>query len=357
MLAMAAIFFPVCPAHAYPEEDRILDDTVYASDFGAVPDDGKDDTKTLRHAAGYCREHPGCTLALPPGVYILKDSLAEKLESEVMSGTMGQNPEETIFSPYYPYVRGLDFSGYDSVTVEAAATVLMCTGWMEPVSVAGCRNFTLKGITVDYMRKHFSEGTIVEVNPDNILVKSRDPDKLDEGTPLPRLMIWDSMKNGMFSEAFYFPEHQFCEDGTVRFNIGIPSYLKGEKVAVPHSLSDDGWMTLELESPTFTHSQTADVPSIGDIVEITEKSTQVKIRIDRKLPGDFHDYYVFNTSKHPELEFRNSAVWGNLSRGVLVKTRNVMIEKNIFIGCTGTAVHIGAESWWKESVHAWLPQQ
>jgi len=41
-------------------------------------------------------------------------------------------------------------------------------------------------------------------------------------------------------------------------------------------------------------------------------------------------------------------VVGNLARGVLVKTRNVVIQGNVFRGCTGTAVHVGAESYWRE---------
>lgn len=465
LLAGAALCFSVCVSYAR-ETGRVPGNTVVtASDFGAVPDDGRDDTKALRRAAEYCRKHPGCTLLIPPGVYILKDTKAEKLESEAMSGALGQNPEETIFTPYYPYVKGLDFSGAEFVTVEADGATLMCEGWMEPVSITECRDFTLKGLTIDYKRKPFSEGTILEVNPDNILVRFKDAERLSDSTPFPRMMIWDSMKGGMYREAFYFPGHRMEQDGTVRFGISIPEYLEGEKVAIPHSfhfrpaiyignstgtvledvtihsqpgmgitgfdsrdvsisglkvipsdgysfstntdathfaccegrivfdgcffkaqgddatnvhgyyheidsVSDDGWITLVLHAPTFTHAQIADVPRPGDVLELSpvptivpeftatvtevshqEKSTSVRIRIDRELPENFRDYYVFNTSKLPELEFRNSVVWGNLARAVLVKTRGAVIERNTFIGCTGTAVHIGAESYWKEGSH------
>lgn len=461
---ISALFLTIFTLSA-KETDSPWKDTVSISDFGAVPDDGKDDTGALRKAAAYCRSHPGCTLLMPEGVYILRDRDAERLEAEVMSGKMGQNPEETIFTPYYPYVKGMDFSGSESVTVEAEGATIMCGGWMEPVSVTESRNFTLKGLTIDYIRKPFSEGTVIEVNPDNIVVRFRDGDRLDGNTPFPRIMIWDSMKNGVFGEVFYFPEHQMLGDATVRFSVSVPNCLKGEKIAAPHSfhfrpaiyigrssgvllqdvtihsqpgmgitgfdssditmkglnvtpsdgysfstntdathfaccrgrivfdgcafkaqgddatnvhgyyhdiasVSDDGVITLELRSPTFTHSQTADIPRPGDIVEVSpvstvvpaftatvtdvfhqEKSTSVQIRIDRELPVNFRDYCIFNTSALPELEFRNSIVWGNLARGVLVKTRGVLIEKNVFIGCSGTAVHIGAESGWKEGAH------
>ena len=37
-----------------------------ARDFGAIPNDGKDDTKALRKAAEYCRNNPGTTLYIQP---------------------------------------------------------------------------------------------------------------------------------------------------------------------------------------------------------------------------------------------------------------------------------------------------
>ena len=61
-----------------------------------------------------------------------------------------------------------------------------------------------------------------------------------------------------------------------------------------------------------------------------EKSTTVRIKTDKALPENREDFYVFNTSKLPSLEFSRNIVWGNLSRAVLSKTRNVRIHDNIF---------------------------
>ena len=63
-------------------------------EFGAKPDDGKDDTRALRKAAEYCRHHPGTTLTVPPGTYRLRDATAEQLEQQVLSGKMGGDPEK-----------------------------------------------------------------------------------------------------------------------------------------------------------------------------------------------------------------------------------------------------------------------
>ncbi len=446
-------------------EPRTSETTVSVADFGAVPDDGKDDTRALRRAAEYCRTHPGTTLLFPAGVYRLRDAAAERLEREVLSGKMGPNPEEVIFKPYYPYVRGLDFSGSEQVTVEAHGAVLLCEGWMEPLSIVDSRDFTLRGLTIDYLRKPFSEGVVTQIGEESFTVQFRPDHEITPEIPLPRMALWDGEISGTYREALYYAERTLLGNNLVRFKGRIPGRMEGAAVVFPHSfhfrpaililgsertrledvtihsqpgmgivgfdsrdiamrglsvapadgytfstntdathfaccegtISFDGCLfrgqgddatnvhgyyhdiaaisgdtvTLELKSPTFTHAQVADVPRVGDRMEVVRISTlvpegevevtevfhredapDVRIRIRGTLPEYFGEYCLFNVSKLPRLEFRRSIVWGNLARGVLCKTRGVVIEDNIFRACTGTAIHVGAESFWKEGTHA-----
>ena len=92
---------------------------INVTDMGARPNDGKDDTRALRRAVAYACEHPGTTLYFPKGIYELKDKEAIVLETKVLNGEMGENPEKVIYTPYYPYVKGLDFTGAKQVTVWA----------------------------------------------------------------------------------------------------------------------------------------------------------------------------------------------------------------------------------------------
>ena len=41
---------------------------VSVEQFGAIPNDGKNDFEALRKATAYCRENPGTTLFFPPGM-------------------------------------------------------------------------------------------------------------------------------------------------------------------------------------------------------------------------------------------------------------------------------------------------
>lgn len=438
--------------------------TKSVKDFGAVPDDGRDDTKALRKAVEWCRTHEGATLVMAPGKYILRDADAVKLENEAMKGQLGKNPESTVFAPYYPYARGLDFDGCRNVTVEATGATLMCEGWMEPVSLHGCEGLTLRGLIIDYLRKPFAEGVITAIDDETIDVQFIG-EAPAEGAPLGRLHILDPKIEGMYRSPYYFPDHERIDQHTLRFHLGrrLPEYLLGTPIAAMHSfhfrpailiqgctnttlddvtihsqpgmgivgfdsknitlnrlsvvpaegyhfstntdathfaccegelnfqnctfvhqgddatnvhgyyhnISDDGDGWLRLSLAVNTHASVADVPRVGDKMEIVrinslepvtemtvkevtheEGAMDVRVRLDGTLPEGWEQCYAFNITKLPRLTFEGCTVLGNLARGVLAKTRGVTLRGNVFRGCTGTAIHVGAESGWREGTHA-----
>lgn len=124
-------FFLLCFVNIFYVQSKNIKESekISVRDFGAIPDDNRDDTSALRRAAEYCRKHPGTTLVIPAGTYRLRDTKAERIEQEVLEGKMGKNPERVIYTPYYPYVQGLNFDGSESVTIEALGAVIMCEGW------------------------------------------------------------------------------------------------------------------------------------------------------------------------------------------------------------------------------------
>ena len=84
---------------------------VAVADFGAIPGDNQSDTEALRKAMAYCKDHPGTILKFEPGVYDFRDEKAAELMEGILGGKMKGNPQDSIFKPYYPYGKGLDFDG------------------------------------------------------------------------------------------------------------------------------------------------------------------------------------------------------------------------------------------------------
>lgn len=210
--------------------------TVYASSFGAVPDDGKDDSEALRKAAEYARTHVGTTLVIEPGTYILRDEQAVALEDAVMSGAYGKDPEKRMFVPYHSYVRGLDFTGAKNITVEACGATLLLDGWMEGISIESTENFTLNGLTIDFLRKPMSEGVITDIRDNNYTVCFTRPSReITMDTPFPRLNIWDNEVNGRWRDTPGFNRLAIVGPNTVSFKGSLPKRLIGAYVGAPHS--------------------------------------------------------------------------------------------------------------------------
>jgi hypothetical protein len=92
----------ICLSYTIPNK-------VSVSKFGAIPNDGQNDASQLRQAISYCKTHPGTTLYFPAGVYDFRDEKAVQLMEDVAAGRLGKDPQKTIFTPYYPHVKGFGF--------------------------------------------------------------------------------------------------------------------------------------------------------------------------------------------------------------------------------------------------------
>ncbi|MEN7551034.1 right-handed parallel beta-helix repeat-containing protein [Rapidithrix thailandica] len=174
--------------------------------FGAKANDDRNDAEALRKAAEYCRKSPGTTLRFPPGRYDFRDEKAVSFMKDVLAGKMGKNPEKVIFTPYYPYIKGLDFTGAKNITLEAEGAELYCEGWMEPISLEYCENITIKGLTIDYKHQPHSEGKVLKVKKGYMEVEFDRRFPVQEDMVVTRIMFWDTQADRLLPYPIYFPE-------------------------------------------------------------------------------------------------------------------------------------------------------
>lgn len=253
---------------------------ISVTDFGAIPNDGQNDASQLRKAIYYCKSNPGITLYFPPGVYDFRDDKAVELMDGIMNGKVKGNPQDSIFRPYYPYVKGLDFEGVHDVTVQAAGAVLLCDGWMEPVSLNNCRNIRLKGLTIDYMRQPHSEGKIVDVQQDYYEAVFDSIYLMNAKMPLCRVQFWDTKAHRMLCREDYFPRFEMVVPQTLKIFTKINPEMKGNLVVIPHSFHFRPAILI-LESKNITledvtiHSQ----PGMGIVGHRSENITMTGLRV------------------------------------------------------------------------------
>ena len=436
---------------------------INAADFGVIPNDGIDDQEALQNAINQCKSKKATTLFIPPGVYDIIDEDAITLMNDIMDWKYGKNPQDIIFTPYFPYAKGLDFNGLKNVYVKAIGASLLCSGWMEPVSLENCENITIEGLTIDYKTIPHSEGKVIQVKKKYIDVELKDNQWLRDKMLITRIMFWDLQKNRLLGKSVYHPfktkkinehtiriytktkpgmlgtialmNHTFhfrpailileakntiLKQVTIHSQPGmgivghrshnilmeelrvIPAegYYQSTNTDATHFTSCTGLIRfdgcmfigqgddatnvhgyyhkftkdlgkqsyeIKLEDHWTTHACVLDFPDVGDTVEIVRKKTlevvdsMIVVKIDtfqkqwksiiklnHPLPEKIEDYYFIDISQLPSLDFVNCSVGSHLARGVLVKTRNVLIENNSFRGGTGTAIHIGAEGDWRE---------
>ena len=124
-----------------------------------------------------------------------------------------------------------------------------------------------------------------------------------------------------------------------------------------------------LTLPVKTHAGVLDYPDVGDFLDLVKagslepvKDVRVKsvrpdrdamiveVELDADLPEDLGDYYLINTTRLPKVEIVGCRFLSHRARGTLIKTRNVLIERNLFFENTGTAIQLAAEESWREGV-------
>jgi len=211
------------------------ENVVSVADFGAVPGDNLNDAESLRKAMGYCKEHPGTILQFEPGVYDFADIKAIELMNGILAGKMRGNPQDSIFRPYYPYVKGLDFNGMSDIKIEADGAVLLFDGWGEPVSLNNCKNITINGLTIDYKIKPHIEGLITNVEADWYEVTCDSIYDLTEQMPLCRVHYFDTRAHRLLNKEDYFPEIELTSSHVLKVFRQIDPEMLGCAIMSPQT--------------------------------------------------------------------------------------------------------------------------
>ncbi|MBS5733939.1 MAG: hypothetical protein KHW87_04440 [Clostridiales bacterium] len=171
--------------------------TVFLNDFSG-------DVMARLHAAGdYLREHPGTTLIIEAGEYIIGDKRARQIREDVFNGVYGFNPQPTMFSPHFSYTKGLDLTNCQDVRIEAWGAVFLIDGYMEPITISHAKNVTLCGLTIDHLVKPFCRAWVEEVEDGGVGILRFDPHTPPRlSMSAPRIMTFHG-KTGYLSGRFH----------------------------------------------------------------------------------------------------------------------------------------------------------
>ncbi len=127
--------------------------------FGAVPDDGQDDTAAFLAAFKEAEVKGDKRIVIPKGRYDLR--------------TDGNPARPDALFP---------IAGVDGLIINGQGAELMMTGKAAIFLFANCQNVTVRGLTVDWARPPFSEGTVIATAPRHFDVKVAEASRASRGT-------------------------------------------------------------------------------------------------------------------------------------------------------------------------------
>lgn len=437
------------------------DKQISITQFGAYPNDSINDAEALQKAAAYCRSHAGITLLFPSGVYNFRHSEAIKIEQEAIGGAYGEDVQGRLFHPKAPYVKALNLTGCEGLTIKAEGVILLLEGWYEVISLAQAKNVTIEGISIQYKRKPSTVGKII-ASTDSYFDITFDPQKyyyLDsvitgrihffdhlrqrlytgscsakKRVSFNRIRLYSTQKpplgdycilrhGGHYRPAVLIKESENIKLKNVKIfsqpGMGVVGHLSKnitldnlQVVPEPdnvistntdathftscsgeiriqnckfkgqgddctnihnyyftiHPISDSK-LEIRLENADL-HAQALDYPLVGDTMIVINKNnleeqgkyivervdtsfTDWKVTLQLNKPiriKNIKDYYITNYSRTPKVRILNNTVNSHLARAFLIKSRDVVIANNSIIGSTLTAIQLGAELGWRESM-------
>ncbi len=138
------------------------------TDFGAVPDNGEDDTLAVMEAIAHAHEVEYPVVRFPKGRYHFAE---------------GANAED----PRRPFI----FREIDGLVVEGEGAELIFSGLVAPFHFSHCSDVTVRGLTIDWDRPPFSAGEIVAIDGLTFDVRVFDDYPVEGGEPVQAFQDFD----------------------------------------------------------------------------------------------------------------------------------------------------------------------
>ncbi len=116
-------------------------ENITVAQFGAIPNDGKDDTHAFLDAIAACLNYDCHRLVLPKGQY------------EISEQALAITPKKALY-----------FEGFNGLTIDGNGSTLMFKGRVNALQFVRCKEILLKNLTIDWGRPYFSQGRVLEAH-------------------------------------------------------------------------------------------------------------------------------------------------------------------------------------------------
>ncbi len=141
-------------------KDPASSSIVHASDFGAIPGDGRDDTLAFAQMfAAIAKFESPCTVVVDPGRYDFFPSQASQLSRYPSNLAEPNDPDQRK-------LISLDLRKLRDVDIQANGVEFLAHGEVTLLAIEACNNLSIRGLSIDYARPAVSEVEIIDRGQD-----------------------------------------------------------------------------------------------------------------------------------------------------------------------------------------------
>ncbi len=210
LLALALLFASPLPARQTADATEMKTTEIHVR---AVPGDGRDATAAFRDALLECRSHARPVLVLKPGRYDFR---------------AGALPEQGSAS--------IVVTDIENLTIDGRGAELVFHGNTSGFFFHGCRNVTVRNLTIDWERPPFSTGEIIAVAERSFDVRVFEEFPVKGGEPVQAFMDYDpatGLPERHGSDVYYgVTSTELVEPQVLRVHTAHPVRLKPGSLAV-----------------------------------------------------------------------------------------------------------------------------
>ena len=185
---------------------------IKVADFGAVPNDGKNDTPAIAAAIEACKGRKSTRLVFGPGRYDIN---------------AGSEPQTRRRQP------SLKIENIDNMTIEGNGAELIGRDYSTMFHFSQCRNIAINNLTVDWDPVPFTQGKVVEANSDYVDIEVVAPFTAQAGRRTEALLGYDPELKRMarrytdHNQKGYEKTSEIVRPGVMRLFIGRQDRFAG----------------------------------------------------------------------------------------------------------------------------------
>jgi len=236
-------------------------------DFGAIPNDGKDDTPTILKAIEACKSKTNSKLIFEFGFYDIHGS---------------QKDERVNFEP------SIDIKNVTNMTLEGNGSEFIGHDYSTMFHFTGCRNISISNLTVDWDPLPYTQGKVIQVDSNSIDIEVIAPFIAQQGLHTEAILGYDPENHRM---ARRFTDHyqlgfekttEVIRSGVMRLFIGHQDRFAGTMPSVGmyviarHQVY--GYQSFEFEKCTEVHLENVNIYSNPGMGVVGDECSDINIR-------------------------------------------------------------------------------